>query len=119
MGRPHRANAIAAWFIAIIATCLLVTPAVAGDDDASHFMVCRSGECVDLPSMRIIPRLETPAPTPPAANADTPLIPGEPAPDPFAREIEADIADFCNKHPDERFCGKLALWMRQHGKTRP
>jgi hypothetical protein len=83
-------------FIASIATCLLVKPAVAGDD-ASHFMVCRPSECVDLPSMRIIPRLETPAPTPPAANADTPLIPGEPA---FAREIEADIADFCNKHPD-------------------
>jgi hypothetical protein len=42
------------------------------------------------------------------------FIPGEPAPDPFAREIEADIADFCNKHPDEQFCGKLALWIRQH-----
>jgi hypothetical protein len=42
-----------------------------------------------------------------------------PAHDPFAREIEADIADFCNKHPDELFCGKLARWMRQHGKTNP
>ena len=115
----NRVNAIAVCFVAIVASCPLAKPAAGGDDDASHFMVCRSGECVDLPSMRIVPKLETTAPTPPAPNADTPLIPGEPAPDPFAREIEADIADFCNKHPDERFCGKLALWMRQHGKTKP
>jgi hypothetical protein len=119
MGRNRANNTIAAWSIAIIAICLFAKPAAAGDDDASHFTVCRSGECVDLPSMRIIPKIETTAPTPPAANADTVPIPGEPAPDAFAREIEADIADFCNKHPDERFCGKLALWMRQHGKAQP
>jgi hypothetical protein len=113
-----RVSVIAASFIAIIATCLLARPVAAGDDDdASHFMVCRPGECVDLPSMRIIPKLETTAPKPPAANEDTVPIPGEPAPDPFARRIEADIADFCNKHPEEHFCGELAQWMRQHGKA--
>ena len=30
------------------------------------------------------------------------------------REIEADIMDFCDGHPDEKFCGKLGLWLRQH-----
>ena len=114
-----RVHTITVCFVAIVASYPLVNAAAGGDDDASHFMVCRSGECVDLPSMRIVPKLETNTPTPPAPNADTPLIPGEPAHDPFAREIEADIADFCNKHPDELFCGKLARWMRQHGKTNP
>jgi hypothetical protein len=105
---PHRANAIAAWFIAIIATCLLVAPVVAGDDDdASHFMVCRPGECVDLPSMRIIPRLETPVPTPPAANADTPLIPGEPAPDHLPAKSKPTLPTFATNTP---MSGSVASW---------
>ena len=83
---------------------------VMGDADQANALISVDAHCSEAGDQH---------PTPPAPNADTPLIPGEPAHDPFAREIEADIADFCNKHPDELFCGKLARWMRQHGKTNP
>jgi hypothetical protein len=97
----------------------LVTPAAAGD--ATHFLICRSEGCVDIPSLRFFPKGQAPATAaapPPAAAPQPAPAPGQPQPDALQREIEADIIDFCDHHPDERFCGKLRLWFQQHPETR-
>ena len=57
------------------------------------------------------------APAGPLAVPAAPQAPppaSEPQRDALSREIEADIMEFCDKHPDEKFCGKLGLWLRQH-----
>ena len=87
----------------VAAACLLATPALAGD--ATHFLICRSDGCIDIPSMRFVPKTTAQ----PARNAAPP-----PQRDALSREIEADIMEFCDGHPDEKFCGKLGLWLRQH-----
>ena len=33
-------------------------------------------------------------------------------------EIEHDILDFCDAHPDETFCGKLGAYLRSHPQPR-
>ncbi len=98
----------------IVATCLLATPAAAGD--ATHFLICRSNGCIDIPSLRFVPKTPGP-PTPNVAApqaAPPPAAPGPPQADALSREIEADIIAFCDRHPDESFCAKLGLWLRQH-----
>jgi hypothetical protein len=95
----------------------LVTPATAGD--ATHFLICRSEGCVDIPSLRFFPKGQAPATAaapPPAAAA--PPAPNQAQPDALQREIEADIIDFCEHHPDEGFCGKLRVWFQRHPETR-
>jgi len=94
----------------VAAACLLATPALAGD--ATHFLICRSDGCIDIPSMRFVPKTTAQ----PARNAAPPPAPAAPPPqrDALSREIEADIMEFCDGHPDEKFCGKLGLWLRQH-----
>jgi hypothetical protein len=111
-----------------VVTCMLwllpaafcmVAPAEAGD--ATHFLICRSEGCVDIPSLRFFPKGQAPATAaaPPAAGATPPATaPNQPQPDALQREIEADIVDFCEHHPDERFCGKLRLWFQRHPETR-
>jgi hypothetical protein len=42
-----------------------------------------------------------------------------PPPDDSKAEIEGDIMQFCDAHPDERFCGKLGAYLRQHPDARP
>jgi hypothetical protein len=97
--------------VAVIAlTCLLAGPAIAGD--ATKFMICRSDGCIELPSLKFLPKGQAPAAT--AAPPGAPAAPAPPHQDALSREIEADIVEFCDKHPDERFCGKLGLWLRQH-----
>ena len=103
------------WFLP--AAFYLVTPALAGD--ATHFLICRSEGCVDIPSLRFFPKGQAPATAaapPPAAGA--PPAPGQSQPDALQREIETDIIDYCEHHPDERFCGKLQLWFQKHPETR-
>jgi hypothetical protein len=111
-----------------VITCILwllpacfgvVTPAAAGD--ATHFLICRSEGCVDIPSLRFFPKGQAPATAaaPPPAVAPAPApAPSQPQPDALQREIEADIIDFCEHHPDERFCGKLRVWFQKHPETR-
>jgi hypothetical protein len=94
----------------VIAACLLTTPAVAGD--ATHFLICRSDGCIDVPSLRFVPKT-TAQPSPSTAPPPAPTAPA-PQRDALSREIEADITEFCDSHPDEKFCGKLGLWLRQH-----
>src|SRR3974390_2285058 len=70
----------------------LVTPATAGD--ATHFLICRSQGCVDIPSLRFFPKGQAPATAaapPPAAAAPPAPAPNQPQPDVLQREIEADI----------------------------
>jgi hypothetical protein len=96
-----------------------VTPALAGD--ATHFLICRSEGCVDIPSLRFFPKGQAPATAaaPPSAGAAPPAsAPTQPPPEALQREIEADIVDFCEHHPGERFCGKLRLWFQRHPETR-
>jgi hypothetical protein len=105
------------WFLP--AVFFLVTPATAGD--ATHFMICRSEGCVDIPSLRFFPKGQAPttAVAPPPATAAPPApVPNQAQPDALQREIEADIIDFCAHHPDERFCGKLRVWFERHPETR-
>jgi hypothetical protein len=99
------------------ATCLFATAATAGD--ATHFLICRSEGCVDIPSLRFFPKGQAPATAaaPPPAAAPAPA-PNPPQPDALQREIEADIVTFCEQHPDERFCGKLRLWFQRHPEAR-
>lgn len=94
----------------VIAACLLATPAFAGD--ATRFLICRSDGCIDVPSLRFVPKTTAQ----PAPNVAPPPAPSAPPPqrDALSREIEADIMKFCDSHPDELFCGKLGLWLRQH-----
>jgi hypothetical protein len=35
-----------------------------------------------------------------------------------ANEIENDIMQFCDNHPDEPFCGKLGAYLRKHPDRR-
>jgi hypothetical protein len=100
-----------------LATCLPVTPAVAGD--ATHFLICRSEGCVDLPSLRFFPKGQQPTTTaaPPPAASPSPPAANPPPPDPLQAEIEGDIVEFCGHHPDEHFCGKLRLWFERHPET--
>ena len=51
-------------------------------------------------------------------TSEAPRPPPVSGPDPKA-EIEADIMDFCDAHPDERFCGKLGSYLRQHPEAAP
>ena len=37
---------------------------------------------------------------------------------PQAKEIEGDIMDFCDQHPEEKFCGKLGTYLRKHNGER-
>jgi hypothetical protein len=90
-----------------VAACLLATPAVAGD--ATHFLICRSDGCIDVPSLKFVPKTTAPPPAPNVAAAPPP-----PQRDALSREIEADIMQFCDRHPEESFCAKLGLWLRQH-----
>jgi hypothetical protein len=114
--------ACAVWLLP--ATCLFATAARAGD--ATHFLICRSEGCVDIPSLRFFPKGQAPtgqAPTaaaaPPPAGAAAPApAPNQAQPDALQREIEADIVAFCEQHPDERFCGKLRLWFQRHPEAR-
>jgi hypothetical protein len=94
----------------VAAACLAATPALAGD--ATHFLICRSDGCIDIPSMRFVPKTTAQ----PAPNTAPPPAPAAPPPqrDALSSEIEADITEFCDGHPDEKFCGKLGLWLRQH-----
>jgi hypothetical protein len=111
-------GAIAGTLSLALATCLLVAPAAAGD--ATHFLICRSEGCIDIPSLRFFPKGQQPTVTaapPPAANPSPPAA-SQPSPDALQREIEADIIEFCQHHPDERFCGKLRLWFEQHPEAR-
>jgi hypothetical protein len=96
----------------VVATGLLAGPAAAGD--ATHFLICRSDGCIDIPSMKFVPKTTTAPPAPSVATPQAPPPPSEPQRDALSREIEADIVEFCDKHPDEKFCGKLGLWLRQH-----
>jgi hypothetical protein len=91
---------------AILIALGVLLPAPAGSGDATHFMICRSDGCIDLPSLRFMPKAAAPAPAPPP--------PAQPAPDTLSREIEADIVEFCSRNPGERFCGKLQQWFQQH-----
>jgi hypothetical protein len=54
----------------------------------------------ELPVQAPPPRNPRPAP-PPRKDAE-------------ATDIEASIMDFCDQHPDERFCGKLGAYLRKH-----
>jgi len=94
--------------LALMATVLLATPAAAGD--ATRFLICRSDGCIDIPSLRFVPK----QPTPPGSALAVPQAPPPPQRDALSREIEADITQFCDGHPDESFCRKLGLWLRQH-----
>jgi hypothetical protein len=111
-----------------VVTCMLwllpaafcmVAPAAAGD--ATHFLICRSEGCVDIPSLRFFPKGQAPtaAAAPPPAGAAPPApAPNQAQPDALQREIEADIVAFCEQHPDERFCGKLRVWFQRHPEAR-
>jgi hypothetical protein len=117
--RATRALAAAALVWLVPLALFLVTPAAAGD--ATHFLICRSEGCVDIPSLRFFPKGQAPttaAAPPPAGAAPAAPAPNQPQPDALQREIEADIVDFCEHHPDERFCGKLRLWFQRHPETR-
>jgi hypothetical protein len=111
---------VIAWMVWLLsATCLFATAATAGD--ATHFLICRSEGCVDIPSLRFFPKGQAPATAaaPPPAAAPSPApAPNQPPPDALQREIEADIVAFCGQHPDERFCGKLRLWFQRHPEAR-
>jgi hypothetical protein len=96
----------------IVAMGLLAGPAAAGD--ATHFLICRSDGCIDIPSLKFVPKTTAAPPAPSAAAPQAPPPASEPQRDALSREIEADIMEFCDKHPDEKFCGKLGLWLRQH-----
>jgi hypothetical protein len=39
--------------------------------------------------------------------------------DPEGKAIERDILDFCDRHPDEQFCGRLGAFLRKHPEVRP
>jgi hypothetical protein len=99
----------------MIATVLVATPAVAGD--ATRFLICRSDGCVDIPSLRFVPRQPGP-PGPSVAVPQAPPPPAQPQQDALSREIEADIIQFCDRHPEESFCTKLGVWLRQHPEAR-
>src|SRR5262249_23002423 len=67
----------------VAAACLLATPAFAGD--ATHFLICRSDGCIDIPSLRFVPK----TPRQPAPNPALPAAPGAPPPPtrcPLARD---------------------------------
>jgi len=51
------------------------------------------------------------------ARRDPP--PRPPSADPEGREIERDITTFCEAHPDEPFCVKLADFLQKHPEARP
>ena len=91
-----------------VTVCLLATPVAAGD--ATRFLVCRSEGCIDIPSLRFLPRTPGAA----APNVAAPQAPPPPQADALSREIEADIVAFCDNHPQESFCRKLALWFQKH-----
>jgi hypothetical protein len=115
-GAAYAVTACALWLAP--ATCLLVTPAAAGD--ATHFLICRSEGCIDIPSLRFFPKGQQPTTTaaPPPAASPSPPAANQPAPDPLQAEIETDIIEFCQHHPDERFCGKLRVWFERHPEAR-
>ncbi len=100
------------------AASLLAKPAAAGD--ATHFLICRSEGCIDIPSLRFFPKGQQPttAAAPPSTASPSPPATSQPPPDHLQAEIEADIVEFCDHHPDERFCGKLRLWFERHPETR-
>jgi hypothetical protein len=94
----------------MIATFLIATPAAAGD--ATRFLICRSDGCIDIPSLRFVPK--QPGPPGPSVAVPQALPPAQPQQDALSREIEADIIQFCDRHPEESFCTKLGVWLRQH-----
>ncbi len=79
------------------ATCLFATAATARD--ATHFLICRSEGCVDIPSLRFFPKGQAPtaAAAPPPAGAAPPPAPNQAQPDALQREIEADSVAFCER----------------------
>jgi hypothetical protein len=62
-------------------------------------------------------------PPPRQAMAPRPSRPNVEVPPPDGvdqkSEIEGDIMAFCDKNPDESFCGKLGTYLRQHPDRRP
>jgi hypothetical protein len=64
------------------------------------------------PARRSRPDVSVPPPEAEIAPREAPRDLGK-------AEIETDILDFCDNHPDERFCGKLGAYLRSHPEARP
>jgi hypothetical protein len=65
------------------------------------------------------PRLRLPDFPPEAYRAPPPPPPRSASADPEGKAIERDILEFCDRHPDEPFCGKLGAFLRKHPEARP
>jgi hypothetical protein len=110
-----------------VAAALTVAPAQAGP----ALMLCTPFGCVrgPAPQLRLwrgeappagyrgppIGSRPPPAISPPPERASAPA--GPPRATPEQAQIENEILAFCQQHPDEGFCGKLAAYLAKQGRA--
>jgi hypothetical protein len=107
--------------LAAVALAALVPSAQAGGITVCSNWGCRS---IALPNFTVhaIPqRAPPPVAAVPPPRRSRPNVQVPPPDDATAdkdaaeaKGIEDDIEAFCDKHPDEQFCGRLGLWLRKH-----
>lgn len=77
-------------------------------------VVCdRRGFCVEQP------QFQQPYYPPPQIYISPPRYNQSPPPrDAAGAEVKNEILEFCTRHPEESFCGKLQLYLNQHPESR-
>jgi hypothetical protein len=96
------------FFGAALGAFLATIPAHAG-------VVCtRQGFCMAQP------QFQQPyySPPPQVIVQPPPRFSPPPQQDALGAEVKAGIYDFCGRHPEESFCGKLELYLQRHPDAR-